>query len=104
MKTILTLGINFIFLLSGFCQSAKSKPGVTKNFSGNPVFAGWYADPEVRVFNKQYWIYPTYSAPYEEQVFLDAFSSTDLVNWKKHSHIVDTANFKWANKAVWAPS
>ena len=36
--------------------------------------------------------------------FLDAFSSTDLVTWEKHNRILDTANVKWAKKAVWAPS
>ena len=72
--------------------------------SGNPVFPGWYADPEVRIFNHKYWIYPTYSAPYNEQVFLDAFSSPDLVHWIKHAHIVDTAAVTWAKRAVWAPS
>ncbi len=41
--------------------------------SGNPIFPGWYADPEAAIFGSQYWIYPTYSAPYEQQVFLDAF-------------------------------
>lgn len=72
--------------------------------SGNPVFPGWYADPEIRIFNGQYWIYPTFSAPYEEQVFLDAFSSPDLITWTKHEHIIDTMNVKWAKRAVWAPS
>ena len=72
--------------------------------SGNPVFQGWYADPEGTVFNHQYWIYPTYSAPYDKQVFMDAFSSTDLINWQKHPHIIDTAAIKWAKRAVWAPS
>lgn len=38
----------------------------------NPVIDGWYADPEGVIFGKQYWIYPTYSAKYEQQVFLDA--------------------------------
>jgi hypothetical protein len=32
------------------------------------------------IFGKQYWIYPTFSAPYNKQVFFDAFSSPDLVN------------------------
>ena len=72
--------------------------------SGNPLFPGWYADPEVAVFDKQYWIYPTYSAPYDQQTFLDAFSSPDLVTWTKHPRIVDTAAVKWARRAVWAPS
>jgi hypothetical protein len=49
--------------------------------TGNPVIEGWYADPEVRVFEQRYWIYPTYSAPYGQQTFLDAFSSSDLATW-----------------------
>ena len=36
--------------------------------SGNPLFKGWYADPEGVVFGDEYWIYPTYSALYEAQV------------------------------------
>lgn len=77
-----------------------SKSTVT---SGNPVFPGWYADPEVAVFDKKYWIYPTYSAPYDQQTFMDAFSSPDLVTWTKHPRIVDTA-IKWAKRAMWAPA
>jgi hypothetical protein len=50
--------------------------------SGNPVFPGWYADPEGIIFDDQYWIYPTYSAPYGQQTFFDCFSSPDLVTWK----------------------
>lgn len=72
--------------------------------SGNPVFPGWYADPEAAVFDNRYWIYPTYSDKYEKQVFFDAFSSTDLVNWKKHPRIMDSSAVKWAKKAVWAPA
>ncbi len=70
----------------------------------NPVLEGWYADPEGIIFDKEYWIYPTYSAPYEQQVFMDAFSSRDLVRWKKHSRIIDTTAVKWARRAMWAPA
>ncbi len=72
--------------------------------SGNPVFPGWYADPEGIIFGNEYWIYPTYSAPFEEQVFFDAFSSPDLVHWTKHERILDTSRVKWAREAMWAPS
>lgn len=72
--------------------------------SGNPVFKGWYADPEAAVFGKTYWIFPTYSAPYDQQVFFDAFSSTDLVTWTKHADILDTSGVKWARRAMWAPA
>ena len=70
----------------------------------NPVIDGWYADPEGVIFDKKYWLYPTYSAKYEKQVFLDAFSSKDMVKWKKHPRILDTSSIKWAKKAVWAPA
>jgi len=72
--------------------------------SGNPIFPGWYADPDAAIFNKQYWLYPTYSAPYEQQVYLDAFSSPDLVHWTKHPRVLDTASVKWAHRAMWAPA
>lgn len=75
-----------------------------KRTSGNPVFPGWYADPEVAVFGREYWIYPTFSAPYDRQTHLDAFSSTDLVNWTKHDRIIDASGVKWARRAMWAPA
>ncbi|AIM38981.1 arabinan endo-1,5-alpha-L-arabinosidase [Sphingobacterium sp. ML3W] len=70
----------------------------------NPVFPGWYADPEGIIYNNKYWVFPTYSAAYEDQIFFDAFSSKDLVKWEKHPRIIDTAAVKWAKKAMWAPS
>lgn len=97
--------------------------------SGNPVFPGWYADPEAIIFDDTYWIYPTFSddsgqftqptafselqlklhnntinPQYLKQVFLDAFSSKDLINWTKHSKVLDIKNVSWAAYAVWAPS
>jgi beta-xylosidase len=87
------------FSITGFSQQNQ-----TVQPTGNPVIAGWYADPEAAVFGKKYWIYPTYSAKYEQQVFLDAFSSNDLKTWKKHPRIIDTAAVKWAHKAMWAPA
>ena len=34
--------------------------------SGNPIFPGWYADPEGIVLDDEYWIFPTFCAPYDE--------------------------------------
>lgn len=82
--------------------AALSWPNVSP--AANPVFPGWYADPEVAVFENKYWIFPTYSAPYDQQVFLDAFSSTDLVTWTKHSRVLDTNAVTWARRAMWAPA
>lgn len=98
--------------------------------AANPVFPGWYADPEIRLFDGQFWIYPTYSAgestpdlpasftpnqlkqraqpgiwsPFLKQTFLDAFSSSDLVHWTKHERVLDIRDVSWAAYAVWAPS
>lgn len=75
-----------------------------KLFAGNPIVKGWYADPEAIIFGKKYWIYPTYSAPYDQQVHIDAFSSRDLVTWTKHQRIVDSSSLKWVKRALWAPA
>ncbi|CAL1518024.1 glycoside hydrolase family 43 protein [Chitinophaga sp. MM2321] len=91
-----------LLLIAGLVHSASAQK--KKTHAGNPVFPGWYADPEGVVFGKEIWIYPTFSAPYEKQVYFDAFSSTDLVTWKKHPRILDTAAVKWARRAMWAPS
>jgi len=75
-----------------------------QQLSGNPIVQGWYADPEAAVFGKTYWIYPTYSDKYNKQVFMDGFSSPDMVHWTKHEHILDTSNVKWVKRALWAPA
>jgi beta-xylosidase len=98
MKKILPFIIGIIFINPVLAQKNKD------SLAGNPVFAGWYADPEGIIFKKKYWIYPTYSAKYNQQVFLDAFSSPDLIHWTKHNRILDTASVKWAKRAMWAPS
>ncbi|MGN6279546.1 MAG: glycoside hydrolase family 43 protein [Sphingomonas sp.] len=97
--------------------------------ASNPIVPGWYADPEIRIFNHRYWIYPTLSdvsgkpdpqhftaaqsaarkahmvhPSYAAQTYMDAFSSPDLVHWTKHRHVLDIANISWAAYAVWAPS
>jgi beta-xylosidase len=96
MKTI----VLHILLLCVMAFSLQAQPLT----SGNPIIKGWYADPEATIFNNKYWIYPTYSDKYEKQVFFDAFSSTNLVQWTTHKHILDTAAVKWAKYAMWAPA
>ncbi|MCW9705417.1 glycoside hydrolase family 43 protein [Fodinibius salsisoli] len=98
MKNICLLLI--ILLSSGSLFAQQQDP----ERAGNPVFEGWYADPEGIVFGDEYWIFPTFSAPYAEQVHMDAFSSPNLVDWTKHDQIIDTAAVAWADSAMWAPS
>ena len=67
--------IVFFFMIMCCCSVtlfAQTNTG-KKQTSTNPVFDGWYADPEGVVFGDKYWIYPTYSAPFEQQLYMDAF-------------------------------
>lgn len=76
----------------------------SKKTGSNPIFEGWYADPEGAVLKGRYWVFPTYSDVYEKQLHFDAFSSKDLVKWKKHPRVLTSDDVKWANKAMWAPA
>lgn len=97
LKTVLII----LFLsINLFSDSIYAK----KHMNGNPVFEGWYADPEGIIYDDTYWIYPTTSDLYEKQTFFDCFSSKDLVNWTKHRSVLDTSDVKWAKIAMWAPS
>jgi beta-xylosidase len=118
-----------LFLLFFASYAQKIKPVNFSNSSGNPVFPGWYADPEGIIFGNHYWIYPTYSddfgkpdrsqkiseeqtraqkntinKQYLKQTFINAFSSRDLIHWKKHPHVLDIKNVSWAAYSIWAPS
>jgi len=81
-----------------------TRPAEPVRTSGNPVFEGWYADPEGIVFGDRYWIFPTFSAPYDRQLHFDAFSSPDLVTWTKHERLLTAHDVEWAHRAMWAPA
>lgn len=108
IKPCLKFVFSTLLLLSAknmYCQLPKQElPNKKISSAGNPVFKGWYADPEGAILNGKYWVYPTFSDFYNKQVFMDAFSSPDLVHWTKHSRIIDTASIKWASRAMWAPA
>ena len=118
---------SFSRCLAVFCLAAAAASA----HAANPVVPGWYADPEIRLFNGRYWIYPTYSAdhgapdrskaftpaqqrmraqsaliwePFLKSTFFNAFSSPDLVHWTKHPHVLDVEHVSWAAYALWAPS
>ncbi|QIK59851.1 family 43 glycosylhydrolase [Dysgonomonas sp. HDW5A] len=104
MRKLLFMGIAAFLLLSPYNLNAQSNKKAKSSMSGNPVFEGWYADPEGIIYGGTYWIYPTWSDLYEKQTFFDCFSSKDLVNWTKHESVLDTTAIKWAKIAMWAPS
>ena len=93
--------VSLVILALSLLAACNNTP---KQLSGNPIFEGWYADPEAVVFGDEVWVYPTYSKPYEEQLFMDAFSSRDLVHWTKHPKVISRENISWLWRALWAPS
>ncbi|MFD8524279.1 glycoside hydrolase family 43 protein [Streptomyces capillispiralis] len=84
--------------------AAPKVPEYSTAEAGNPFVDGWYADPDMAVYEGAYWVFPTTSRPYDEQTHLDAFSSTDLVHWTKHSDVLTKASISWARRAMWAPA
>jgi hypothetical protein len=127
MRNLKYIATSLLVLTSIAAFSQKKQTAIK---SGNPIFPGWYADPEAHIYNDTYWVYPTYSddykdvpsgrtplsdyqkkiqsntisAGYKRQTFLDAFSSKDLVHWTKHPHVLDIKDVKWAAYAIWAPT
>ncbi|KAI0435991.1 putative glycosyl hydrolase [Xylaria telfairii] len=93
--------------MSAAITTASGEPRATLNYTtseaGNPFVAGWYADPGSVIYNGLFWVYPTTSCAYNEQTYIDAFSSPDLINWTKHPKVLTIANVAWATKALWAP-
>jgi beta-xylosidase len=104
-------------------------PAAWSQATTNLSSQGYYADPEIRVFDHQYWIYPTSSSPEKEaeqptfnaqqtelrkgnvvhpvyllHTSLDAFSSPDLVHWTRHPQVLSVKNVPWAAYAIWAPT
>lgn len=73
--------------------------------TGNPLFPGWYADPEIHCFAGRYYIYPTSSHPAPSQASFECWSSSDLTNWKNEGTILDFQDIPWSTRyAAWAPS
>lgn len=119
LRTTLAFAMSLTFVATAGAQASK-----------NLAQQGWYADPEIRVFAGQYWIYPTSSSPeadsqkqkafnplqqklrsghvvhpvYLLHTSLDAFSSPDLVHWTRHPRVLDIRDVSWAAYAIWAPT
>src|SRR3712207_5776531 len=73
--------------------------------SGNPVLPGWYADPELHLWGGRYWIYPTTSREYCDQTSFEAFSSTDLVEWRHEGVVFKLRDLEGCRgTCAWAPS
>lgn len=95
--TLMALCTIVLITLNTGCSSSRPT-------SGNPLWEGWYADPEGVVFGHECWIYPTTSRRYREQRHFDAFSSRDLVTWTKHERVLISDSISWYRQALWAPA
>ncbi|WP_199443746.1 family 43 glycosylhydrolase [Umezawaea beigongshangensis] len=107
LPTRLTTGVLAALLVGAAVTTlpaATAAPAPERPAAGNPFTDGWYADPDVAVYDDTYWVFPTTSAVYAQQTHLDAFSSRDLVHWTKHDDVLTTENVSWATRAVWAPA
>ena len=87
---------------------AAKKYSVTVAVNNNPLFDGYYADPEVLYSHKtgRYYIYPTSDGfTGWSGTYFKTFSSPNLVNWKDEGIILDlTKDVSWANRNAWAPT
>jgi hypothetical protein len=63
---------------------AVSAQAQNKKTSGNPLLKVGMPTRKPKYSINNTGCIPTYSAKYNEQVFMDAFSSPDLVHWTKH--------------------
>lgn len=71
----------------------------------NPIIKGYYADPDIGVFNNKFYLYPTTDGNNWESSSFKAFSSDDLVNWTDEGVIFDFKGAPWTEgKYAWAPA
>ena len=55
-----------VLIVSGIEGQSVRKEYKSEGWSGNPVFEGWYADPEGIIYGDEFWIFPTMSDFYGE--------------------------------------
>lgn len=77
-----------------------------QEFTGNPIFPGYYADPTIVTYEGKYWVFVTIDPWGDKEIAL--WETNDFVNWKFHA-------LNWPTKEqcqtsastrnmVWAPS
>lgn len=72
----------------------------------NPIINGYYADPDIAVFNGRIYIYPTTDGGEGwNSTYFKAFSSADMINWRDEGVILDFADVPWTGGSrAWAPA
>jgi beta-xylosidase len=97
-------------LASLTASTVKTSSNASVVSGGSPVLTGYFADPNIAVFNKTYYIYATTDGfpGWGGQVFY-AWSSSNLVNWTRSAQPFLTlngtnGNVPWATGNAWAPT
>ncbi|WP_422860766.1 glycoside hydrolase family 43 protein [Flagellimonas sp. S174] len=101
-RSIMTLYKGFLLIILLLIYADINAQQAAK--TGNPILEDWYADPEMVILGNTYWLFPTSSGISSDRIALDAFSSNDLVSWKKHEAIISSKNVDWIDDSLWAPS
>lgn len=87
---------------------AEPLPTIAQRMSGNPILAGFHADPEVLYshLTNRYYIYSTTDGtPGWGGWYFTCFSSADLTNWKYEGIILNLPrDTRWASGNAWAPA
>lgn len=74
----------------------------------NPIFPDILtADPAAMVYKDKVYLYTGHDEAKDNKVFYDmkkwlAFSSSDMVNWKRHGSPLSVKDFTWAKSDAWA--
>lgn len=71
----------------------------------NPIIPGHWGDPEPRIHDGRFYLFPTIDAPFDQQTAFTAFVSDDLVAWSSIGQVLSLADVSWSTRrAAWAPS
>lgn len=97
------LHISYIIYISNHAARCGGKE---ENIMANPIINGYYADPDIAVFNGRIYIYPTTDGGEGwNSTYFKAFSSADMINWRDEGVILDFADVPWTGGSrAWAPA
>ena len=109
--TVIPVTASELAFLTGTTTTTKEERSNTAPVANkSPVLPGLYADPDIAIFGRNYYIYPTTDgfAGWGGNVFY-VWKSPDLVSWTRSSSPFLTlngtnGNVPWATGNAWAPT
>ncbi|KAI1302255.1 putative glycosyl hydrolase [Xylaria venustula] len=98
------MGISKSKVMSKLAAEPQGTLDYTTSEAGNPFVEGWYAESGSAIYDGVFWIYATPSCAPEDQTYVDAISSPDLINWTKHPKVLTLTDVAWGTKALRSPT